>query len=251
MQMVLWVIPIALALRADAGAQPAPRVVDLGHPLAADSPSWSGDPAFRRSATATIEKDGYAGGSFTTDEHFGTHLDAPSHFGGEWTTEKIPVDRLVRPAVCVNVEAKVAGNDDYRVSVEDLKAFEAAHGASPEGAIVLVATGWDTRWPGGRYMNARDGTRHFPGLSREAGDYLARVRQVVGIGIDTPSVDHGASTTFETHRATQAANVYHIENAAHLTQLPPTGFTVVVAPINIAGGSGGPTRMFALLPAAR
>ena len=41
--------------------------------------------------------------------------------------------------------------------------------------------------------------------------------------------------------------VYHIENAAGLTALPPKDFTVVVAPIKIAGGSGGPARVFALL----
>jgi kynurenine formamidase len=43
-------------------------------------------------------------------------------------------------------------------------------------------------------------------------------------------------------------NVFHIENAARLTSLPPRGFTLVVAPINLVGGSGGPTRVFALLP---
>ena len=41
-------------------------------------------------------------------------------------------------------------------------------------------------------------------------------------------------------------NVYHIENAARLTTLPPKDFTVIVAPIALAGGSGGPTRLFAL-----
>jgi kynurenine formamidase len=42
--------------------------------------------------------------------------------------------------------------------------------------------------------------------------------------------------------------VYHVENAANLTSLPPNGFTVTIAPIAIAGGSGGPTRIFARLP---
>jgi kynurenine formamidase len=43
------------------------------------------------------------------------------------------------------------------------------------------------------------------------------------------------------------AGVYHIENATGLTALPPAGFTVVVAPIKIQNGSGGPARVFALL----
>ncbi|MFQ5789040.1 MAG: cyclase family protein [Acidobacteriota bacterium] len=225
-------------------------VLDLGHPLSESDPSWTGERVFGRTALGTVEEDGYAMGKFFSDEHFGTHLDAPSHFAaGGWTVDQIPPSRLVRPGVCINVEAKAREDDDYRLSLEDVKAFEATEGAIPEGAVVLVATGWDRRWARpDRYMNSREGVKHFPGISVEAATYLARERKVAGIGIDTPSVDYGPSTDFETHRATMPENVYHIENAARLTALPPRGFTVVVAPIYLAGGTGGPTRVFALLP---
>jgi len=251
MKTVLWLgVVMWVAAPVPSSAQRAATVVDLGHALSEASPSWTGERTFHRTVTATAAKDGYETGSFSSDEHFGTHLDAPIHFGGRWTTDTIPVDRLVRPAVCINVEAAVARDDDYRVTLGDLKAFEARHGTIPEGAVVLIATGWDRRWPdAARYMNVRDGVKHFPGLSVEAGAYLAKERRVAGIGIDTPSVDHGPSAKFETHHATLALNLYHVENAANLTRLPPAGFTVVVAPINIVGGSGGPTRLFALVPA--
>jgi len=222
-----------------------PRVIDLGHPLAESDPSWSGNKVFTRTGTGG---GGAAMGSFSSDEHFGTHLDAPAHFGGPWTTEKIPVERLVRHAVCLNVEAAARGNEDYRLTVDDIRKFEAASGPIPEGALVLVATGWDRRWPDrSRYMNERGGVKHFPGISVEAAALLARERKVAGIGIDTPSVDYGPSERFETHHVTMPENVYHIENAARLTELPAKGFTVVVAPVNLVGGSGGPTRIFALL----
>ena len=225
------------------------KVLDLGHPLSESDPTWTGHKAFTRTETATFAKDGAALGKFSTDEHFGTHLDAPAHFGGTWTTDKIPVDRLVRPAVCIDITAKVAADEDYRLTVEDIRAFESRNGRIAESALVLVATGWDRRWKEpGRYMNVRNGLKHFPGISVEAATLLARDRKVAGIGIDSPSVDYGPSEHFETHRTTQPLNVYHIENAANLTTLPATGFTVVVAPVNIAGGSGGPTRVFALLP---
>lgn len=223
-------------------AGPAGRVVDLGHPLASTDPSWEGDQVFHRTGTDNGE---YKGGTFSSDEHFGTHLDAPAHFGGAWTVDQIPVDRLVRPGVAIQVAVK---GDDYQVTVDDVKAFERAHGAIAEGSIVLFATGWDTRWPDrARYMNERGGVKHFPGISAAAAAYLAKDRKVSGIGIDTASVDYGPSESFETHRTTMPLNVFHIENAAHLTSLPPTGFTVVVAPINLVGGSGGPTRIYALL----
>ena len=220
-----------------AGVTAQTRVIDLGHPLRKGDPTWTGKPAFDRKGTPQT-------GEFESHEHFGTHLDAPSHFGGQWTTEAIPVERLIRPGVCISVTGKP---EDYQVTLADVKAFESRHGSIPEGAIVLFATGWDVRWPDQKtYMNERRGTKHFPGIGQDAARYLTE-RKVAGIGIDTPSVDYGPSEKYETHNITNPANIYHIENARNLTKLPPTGFTVVVAPINLAGGSGGPTRIFALL----
>jgi kynurenine formamidase len=243
MRMRLALLAVVV-LAGHARAQDARRVIDLGHPLAESDPSWSGQKVFSRTGTG---EGGVAMGRFSSDEHFGTHLDAPAHFGGAWTTDKIPVDRLVRPAVCINVEAEAGKDEDYRLTRQDILQFEAKAGRIPEGALVLVATGWDRRWPDrARYMNERGGVKHFPGLSVEAAAFLAKERKVAGIGIDTPSVDYGPSEKYETHRTTMPANVYHVENAAGLTTLPPRGFTAIVAPIDLVGGSGGPTRLFAL-----
>jgi kynurenine formamidase len=220
----------------------AQRVVDLGHSLAVTDPSWTGERVFQRKAE---KGDGYVGGTFSSDEHFGTHLDAPAHFGGAWTVDRIPIDRLVRPGVCINIAGRA---EDYQLTVADVKAFESKNGAIPEGAIVMIATGWDARWPDQqKYMNERAGVKHFPGIHPDAAAYLAKDRKVAGIGIDTPSVDYGPSAKFETHNLTMPLNVFHIENAANLTSLPASGFTIVVAPIKLAGGSGGPTRVFALM----
>ena len=229
-----------------------PRVIDLGHSLAATDPTWSGTPTFSRTAEATFDKDGYAAGRIDVLEHFGTHVDAPSHFARSGlTVDQLTTDVLIRPGVCINVSGKIPSHDDYAVTVDDIAAFETAHGRVPADTIVFIATGWDSRWPdAARYMNVRDGVKHFPGLSLEAATLLARDRLVTAIGIDTPSIDVGTSTTFEAHGFTMSAGVYHIENAARLTDLPATGFTVTVAPMKIAGGSGAPARVFAFLPAA-
>ncbi len=244
----LFTSAFAIVLAAALEAQSQPKMIDLGHPLSATDPSWDGTPVFNRTVTSTVAKDGYATGKFTTEEHFGTHLDAPAHFGGEWTTDRIPVERLMRPGVCINVAGRAGVDDDYRLTLDDVRAFESKAGAIPEGAAVLVATGWDRFWSTpSRYMNVRNGVKHFPGISVEAATYLAKDRKVAAIGIDTASVDYGASAAFETHHVTMPLNVYHIENAANLTALPATGFTVIVAPINVMGGSGGPTRIFAIL----
>ncbi len=252
--LVVLVVVVALILTgllfARLAAQaPQPKVVDLGHPLKATDPSWDGKPGFERSVVATLDKDGYAAGRISVEEHFGTHLDAPAHFAKDgWTVDRIPPDRFYRPGVCIDVSSRAAKSSDYRVTVDDLKTFEARAGRIPEGAVAFIATGWDRFWPDRGYMNeTADGTKHFPGLSVEAAAFLAKDRRVAGIGIDTPSIDYGPSTAFEAHKASMPLNVYHIENAARLTALPPSGFMVIVAPIDIAGGSGGPTRVFALV----
>ena len=249
---LLLLLALVMSLAACRSSTPAPgvwRVVDLGHSLSATDPTWGGTPVFSRETTETFAKDGYTAGRFSSDEHFGTHVDAPAHFAEHGlTVDVIPADRLVRPAVCISVVSQVAAAEDYRLSVADVQAFERDHGPIAEGAVVLVATGWDVRWPDpARYMNVRDGVKHFPGISAEAAAYLAKDRRVAGIGIDTASIDYGPSVNFEAHHTTMPLGVYHIENATNLTTLPSTGFTVVVAPIKIAGGSGGPARVFALV----
>jgi kynurenine formamidase len=226
-----------------------PRVIDLGHAIQVTDPSWDAAPAYQRSVVATLEKDGYAGGKITVEEHFGTHVDAPAHFSPRgWTVDRIPVDRLYRTGVRIDVSKQAAANPDYRLTAADLQAFERSSGRIPEGAVVLIATGWDRYWPDRtRYMNEKNGIKHFPGLSAEATTLLARDRRVAGIGIDTPSIDYGPSTGFEAHHVSMPLNVYHIENMVHLVDLPASGFQVIVAPINIGGGSGGPARVFAFV----
>src|SRR5260221_9748965 len=135
--------PLCLTLLALAGslaAQPRARILDLGHPLSDTDPTWSGSKAFSRSGTAG---EGFAMGQFSSDEHFGTHLDAPVHAGGRLTTDQIPVDRLLRPAVCIDVQAAAARAEDYRLTGDDVRGFEGSHAGIPEGSGVLAATGWD------------------------------------------------------------------------------------------------------------
>ena len=73
-------------------------------------------------------------GSFETDEHFGTHVDAPAHFvPGGWTVDQIPVLRFVRPAVRIDLRAQVLKNEDYRMTREDVLTFERSTAPSTPG----------------------------------------------------------------------------------------------------------------------
>ena len=71
-------------------------------------------------------------------------------------------------------------------------------------------------------------------------------KNIKGVGLDTPSLDPGPSQDFKAHRTLLNANLYGIENIAHLEKLPIIGAQLIVAPMKIANGSGGPTRVYAL-----
>src|SRR5580692_11733101 len=106
-------------------------VVDLTHSLNDHSPNWEGtaESPFHARELGNIERDGYYSRIFSTQEHYGTHLDAPAHFAaGAWTVDQIPADRLVRALVVLDVRENVKGNPDYEVSVEDINTWEQTHG---------------------------------------------------------------------------------------------------------------------------
>jgi kynurenine formamidase len=183
-------------------------------------------------------------------EHYGTHLDAPVHFPpGKATVDQIPAKNFFGPAVVLDVRPEAANNDDYRLPVSGVQKWERAHGRIPRGAIVLLRTGWASRWPDAtKYRNQdQHGKMHFPGFSAEAATMLME-REVSGLGCDTLSVDYGASEDFRVHHLALGAGLYHLENLSDLSEVPEVGAFLVVAPIKLEGGSGGPVRVFALLP---
>jgi len=227
-------------------------VVDLTHNLNDHSPNWEGSEQspFHAKQLGDIEHDGYYSRIFTTQEHYGTHLDAPAHFArGMWTVDQIPAERLVRPLVVLNVRGKANDNPDYEISVQDIADWETQNGEIPAGAVVMAYTGWEDRWSAPKaFRNAgADGVPHFPGYSLEAATFLVKTRNTVGLGIDTMSIDPGASKTYAVHQFTAQESVYQLENVANLGLVAPSGATIVVAPIKLEGGSGGPARLLALV----
>jgi kynurenine formamidase len=233
--------------------------VDLSHDFSDRTIYWPTAKPFALEVVSAEETPAgfyYAANNFSAAEHGGTHLDAPVHFArGGHTADQVPLDKLVGPAVLVDVTAAADADRDYRLDVAALEDWERANGRIPDGAIVLVRTGWSSRWPDkARYLGtARRGPEavpelHFPGIDSSAARWLAEERQVDAVGIDTPSIDYGQSKTYDTHRILFARNIPAFENVASLDRLPPTGSFVVALPMKIKGGSGGPLRIVAVVP---
>lgn len=227
-------------------------VYDLTHPASEKFPNWEGSEKspFEAKPLGDMGRDGYFTRTICTQEHFATHIDAPAHFAaGRWTVDQIPPERLVGPLVVLNVAPKLQANADYQIRVDDVALWEQANGRIPAGAIVLAHTGWASRAASMMaYRNAdAAGVMHFPGFSEEAVRFLVEGRSVVGLGIDTLSVDYGASRTYPVHKYTANRSVYHLENVADLSRVPEAGAILVAAPAKLAGGSGGPVRILALV----
>jgi kynurenine formamidase len=234
------------------------RLVDLSHPFNAKTIYWPTAQRFKLTEVADGQTEGgwhYSANNFEGAEHGGTHLDAPIHFSAKGdTADKIPLRKVVGPAVTVDVRAKANADPDHLISVSDLMAFETANGEIARNTIVLLRTGWSTRWPNARrYLGtAERGAAavpklHFPGLSEEAARWLVTERRVRAVGIDTASIDRGQSSAFEAHRVLSAAQVPVFENVTALEKVPVEGFEVIALPMKIEGGSGGPLRTVAVI----
>jgi kynurenine formamidase len=232
--------------------------VDLTYSFDSTTIYWPTAQPFRLTAVSAQRTPAgyyYAANNFAAAEHGGTHLDAPVHFAeGRHTADQIPLSQLMGPAVVIDVRHQADSSADYRVRPADITAWESAHGAIPPGAIVVIRTGWGSRWPDrARYLGTtKTGAAavpelHFPGLGPDAAEELLR-RKVNAVGIDTPSIDYGQSSTFDVHQRLFAANTPAFENVANVEQLPATGAYVIALPVKIKGGSGGPLRIVALLP---
>jgi kynurenine formamidase len=258
---------VALLLAAGAcSAPPAPaspfpggEIVDLSHPYDATAIFWPTAAPFRLEKVADgITPAGYyyAANDFFTSEHGGTHVDAPIHFAkGRQTVDRIPLGRLMGTAVVIDVTEAAAKNADYQVTTDDLQRAEARGGRIPDGAIVLIRTGFARRWPdAASYLGTADRGQaavaklHFPGLHPNTAAWLVANRSIAAIGIDTASIDYGQSTLFESHRALFAEDIPAFENLASLERLPARGARVIALPMKIAGGSGAPLRVIAILP---
>lgn len=231
------------------------RIIDLTHSINANLPPWPGDTkSFEALPNASIERDGYFTRSFWTLEHYGTHLDAPAHFPpGKTTVDQIPAERLIGPAVILDIREesrrKNDGSSDYRLPVTRIEQWEKIHGTIPTGAIVLLRTGCAEHWPNADRYRGMDsaGSMHFPGFSVESVKYLLS-KKISGIGADAMSVDPGDSKNYEVHHLALGSDLFQLENLADLSSAPESGAWLIAAPIKLEGGSGGPCRVFAILP---
>lgn len=241
------------------------RIVDLTQPLSGETPllplpaQWNNTPPFRLRELSRYDDRGPAWywNAFETGEHTGTHFDAPVHWisGKDLTNntvDTIPPKQFVGPACVVDVIKEVARDADFLVTPETLLAWETQHGRIPAGAWVLLRTNWSKREGAAAYINLKDDGPHSPGWVPAASEFLAREREVLGVGVETVGTDAGQAARhdppFSNHFIMHGNGKFGLAGLCNLDQLPPTGAVVIAAPLKIMGGSGSPLRVIAITP---
>ena len=232
------------------------KVIDLTHPFDERTIYWPTAQRFELDRVAWGKNQAgwwYASNDFCASEHGGTHLDAPIHFAeGRWATAEIPIDRLLGPLRVIDVREQCRRDRNYLLSPSDIARHEARHGRIEPGTVVLIHTGFGRYYPDPkRYLGSEVRGRveglSFPGIGVAAAEILVE-RRIDMVGLDSASLDHGPSADFAAHRVLNGANIPGLENVANLEKLPATGATLIALPMKIAGGSGGPCRIIAILP---
>jgi kynurenine formamidase len=251
-------VAAAAAVSRPVGAQQKPvrlakgfrDVHDLTHTFSSKTPVFPAFKPIQIKPKFSIPKDGFFANEITIDEHTGTHMDAPAHFvQGSTTADKLPVEQFIAPLAVISIENRAAKDADAVVTVDDVMAWERQHGRLPAGAFVAMLSGWGARIGNAdRFLNKdAKGTMHAPGFSEDAAKFLTKERDIVGVGVDTLSLDIAAASKFVAHLAFLGAGKYGVELIANLSTVPPAGATIVVGAPKHEGASGGPCRVYALV----
>lgn len=214
-----------------------PVLVDLSHELHTGMPHASTIPAPAFREVLTLEEHGLRCMELTLPIHVGTHLDAPSHFIPDGSTvEQVPLETLVGPAVCVQVDVPA----DQPITRDQIEPQCA--GAQP-GDALLIRTGWDAKYLDDDYL-------HHPYLAEETASWIVeRGFRLIGIDAVTPDLPgplRPKPFDFPVHMTLLGAGVLILENLK-LEEVAGMSFSLFIGALRIRGGDGSPARVIALL----
>jgi kynurenine formamidase len=240
------------------------EIVDLTQPLSENTPVIKLPPPFANTPGLSREEiskyndagPAWAWYALTIGEHVGTHLDAPIH----WITGQdgndvasVPPTQLIGPACVVDKTTETERDNGYLLTAQDLDEWESHNGPFPDGAWVLLRTGWQSRAQDEtEFLNVTEFGPNTPGPDVEASRWLATHGNISGFGVETVGIDAGAAGGFEppfpVHNMLLGAGRLGLTQLANLDKLPITGALLVVSPLKLVGGTGSPSRVFALVP---
>ena len=245
-------------------ASGAVHIVDLTHTLDPDFPVIILPPEFGQCARFRMEEisaydhrgPAWKWHNITLSEHTGTHFDAPSHWISgrdvpNGSVDEIPVEAFVGPVAVIDCSAGSSKDEDFELTPDVIKTWEAEHGMIPPNSWVLMRTDWSKR-SGADYLNMRQDGPHSPGPTPDGIQFLINERNIRGFGTETVGTDAGQGShyapPYPAHYFLHGAGKYGLQCLANLDQLPATGAVLMAAPLKIKNGTGSPLRVLALVP---
>lgn len=274
-------IPQAAAISPDAlwRALASARTIDLSHQYEVGMPQSPNHPPFRFALERRHGDMMRADGGSAANEvlvlggHVGTHVDALAHVsqdgkvhgGADAATlqghrgfASLGIDTfspylgravLLDVAAVYGVPALAPG---YEVTADDLQAAADRVGVTIRpGEVLLIGTGWSRNWGDPRLFNGQQEGAPGPGV--EAARWLVEHRPHA-VGGETIAFEHippeGGHTLLPVHRimlVEEGINIIETMELTPLLEADAAEFGLVLNPLNIRGGTGGPVRPLAVL----
>ncbi len=209
-------------------------IIDLSVPIVTGMPVYPGDPEVEIGPALTVAAEGVNVLGLHLGSQSGTHVDAPFHVDDALPTlDDLPLDRFLGPASIADARG---------LPPRSPVPIEVVARALRPGTILLIATGWASRW------GSEDYHAH-PYLTEETAELIIR-SGVRTVGIDALSVDPTPAEDFPAHRVLCGAHAVIAENLRHLDRLvdhQAAGHEIEVSllPLRLPGADGAPVRAVA------
>ncbi len=202
------------------------RIYDISVPIRTGGLVYPGNPEIEITLQQAVAKG--AGANVSTirfGSHTGTHADAARHFFDDGQpVDKIPLERLIGPALLVSFP------DDVRaIGAGELK----AHDLKGHKRILL-------RTRNSALLSQKEFVRDYTYLAPDGAEYLVDNGAEV-VGIDYLSIEQFHSGHHKTHRTLLAKSVVILEGL-DLSVPPPGEYQLICLPLRIDGCDGAPAR---------
>ena len=181
-------------------------------------------------------------------DHSSTHVDALCHYDPSPEAESIdelPLDMFYTGAICVDCSHREAGTYIRRQDIE--RELERTGLQIEKGDTFLYYTGHYER-----NFGTAEWWTGFPGLDREATEYLADMG-VINIGCEAFTIDNpmqarlDADPPYPAHTVCRERRMLNTENLVIPRKLVGKRFRFIGFPLKIKGGTASPIRAVAVL----
>lgn len=202
------------------------KLIDISPALSPATPHWPDDTRFSSERTLTIGGNCPVNVSkLTLSTHAGSHADAPLHYDPSGAPiDEASLEPYIGPCTVVHVigARHVLGADALAACVGERE-------LAPRVLLRFYETAPQDRWDAA-----------FPAVAADAIRWLAD-RDVILIGVDTPSLDPQDSKLMDAHLAVRSRKLRILEGLV-LDRVAEGDYELIAPPLKLKGLDAAPVR---------